>query len=53
MKTTITALEWGNIADERNNNLDRYSLLKTEEEKQVFIKNLKALHYENKARITE
>jgi hypothetical protein len=34
-------LDWGKTTEERNNNIGVYNAIKTEEEKQVFLTNLK------------
>lgn len=44
-RETMTNLEWGNTTEERNKNLDKYDSLKTDEEKQKFLKEIKAKHY--------
>lgn len=43
-KINMNALDWGKTTDERNKNLDHYNTLKTDKEKQNFIKKLKSLN---------
>jgi Fe2+ transport system protein B len=43
-KVTMNNLDWGQTTSERNENLDKYHSLKTEEEKNEFAKKLKNLN---------
>ena len=40
-KLVMNNLDWGKTTEERNNNIGVYNTIKTEEEKQVFLTNLK------------
>jgi hypothetical protein len=41
LKLVMNNLDWGKTTEERNNNIGVYNAIKTEEEKQVFLTNLK------------
>jgi len=40
-KTFMNNLDWGKTTEERNKNLDKYHTLKTKQEKEKFVKNIK------------
>ena len=48
----MNALDWGKTTDERNKNLDHYDTLKTDKERQNFIKKLKSLNEFAKGGVT-